>query len=66
MSETHSFVKIFFSYQDASMFVERYMDDHEEGWELSDFELKLLPNGGVRAGMSVRRKEEHHMEVMNG
>lgn len=57
--EVHSFLDVFFNFDDAETWRDGHVDDHPtEDWEIVDDEIYLLEHGGYRAGIIFKKKSE--------
>ncbi len=66
--QLQTFVEIFFNYEDASTWIDGHIQDFDEKpeWALDDLEIKLMPSGGYRAGITFKSKQVEMFDTLFG
>jgi len=50
--------EVFFSYDQASYWMEKYLEEFDSAfWDIKEAEIRWMPSGGWRAGVSFTRIE---------
>ncbi len=64
MKKTHSYSDIFFSWYDASTWIDRHIGEHP-GWNYKSLLVTFLPSGGFQAEVSFESPRDQ-LELLYG